>query len=392
MSSKDAMNVDIWLIGGQSNAMGQRAIRREPIVPDPRVLIFGTDYEWHTAEEPLCPFWFPHGDAYGRVVVRNKHTELPEQMEGDHPDMASGPAIFFGQHLVQHVDRSIGFVAFGIGGSMKNRWDPELRDPDGYSMYDGLVEFVSKAGSSYKGFIWYQGESDAVTPEDTPDYEAILPRFVDRLRTDLGVPGLPVILVQIGRLARGPHRSGPAGADIEAGDRNWEMVREAQRKIASQRANIHLVSPLDLSLDDPIHLSGPAQQRLGARLGEVALGQVYGLPGHATSIELGSVDLLDSRPGREVIRVGFTGVNGRLVCAGRPTGFELRLPPEKGGGPTIYDAEIDPDDGTAVVLRATGPLGEGTSLMHGAGMDPYVNIHDEKDVPIPAFGPVVVPQ
>ena len=79
---------------------------------------------------------------------------------------------------------------------------------------------------------------------------------------------------------------------------------------------------------------------------------------------------MDNRLGRAMIRVGSTGVTGRLVCAGRPTGFELRLPPEKGGGPTIYDAEIDPDDGTAVVLRATGPLGEGTSLVHGAGMDP----------------------
>ena len=125
-------------------------------------------------------------------------------------------------------------------------------------------------------------------------------------------------------------------------------------------------------------------------MAEVALGQVYGLPGHATPIELGSVDTVDSRPGRAVIRVGFTGVNGRLVCAGRPTGFELRLPPEKGSGPAIYDAEIDADDGTAVVLRATGPLGEGTRLVHGAGMDPYVNIHDEKDIPIPACGPIEV--
>ena len=180
MSVKDVMNADVWLIGGQSNAMGQRAIRREPTKPDPRVLIFGTDYEWRVAVEPLCPFWFPHGDSYGRVAVRNKHTQLPEQMEGDHPQMGAGPAIFFGTHLIEHLDRSIGFVAVGIGGSMAGRWDPDLREPDGYSLYADLVEFALKTGHPYKGIIWYQGESDAVTPVDAPLYEEI-----GRLKMDI---------------------------------------------------------------------------------------------------------------------------------------------------------------------------------------------------------------
>ena len=29
-------------------------------------------------------------------------------------------------------------------------------------------------------------------------------------------------------------------------------------------------------------------------------------------------------------------------------------------------------------------------LIYGGGMDPYVNIVDEKDIPIPAFGPVEI--
>ena len=77
MSAKDATSLDIWLIGGQSNAMGQRAIRRQPTKPHPRVLIFATDCEWRVADEPLYPFWFPHGDSYGRVAVRSKLTLLP---------------------------------------------------------------------------------------------------------------------------------------------------------------------------------------------------------------------------------------------------------------------------------------------------------------------------
>jgi hypothetical protein len=115
-----------------------------------------------------------------------------------------------------------------------------------------------------------------------------------------------------------------------------------------------------------------------------------------------------------MIRVCFKGVNGHLKAYGRPTGFELRAvrPSED---PTraypqppiadipmyvIYRVDFDPNDPAAVILGVfdNSPillgkphsLSEPVSLVYGGGMNPYVNIVDEKDIPIPAFGPVEV--
>ena len=115
----------------------------------------------------------------------------------------------------------------------------------------------------------------------------------------------------------------------------WETVREAQRRFAGQRDHVYLVSAADLyPMTDPIHLDFEAFERLGPRLGEVALSQIYKLPGHATPITLESIKLTDTlddhthKPveGRSTIRVRFRGVNGKLHAQGNPSGFELRGP------------------------------------------------------------------
>jgi sialate O-acetylesterase len=285
----------------------------------------------------------------------------------------------------------IRIVGAQTGGSMAKKWDPDLHDSAGNSFYAETIDFVLRAGRTFKGIVWYQGESDAVTLEDAPLYEEVFPRFIDRLRTDLGDPQLPVVLVQIARVVSGIRHGSPLQAERDTGDRSWEIVRDAQRRIASTRTDLHMVSAIDLPLDDPIHLNWEGQRRMGKRLAEIALTRVYGLQGHATPIELDSIEMIENSKGKSSIRVRFSGVNGSLQCPGRPVGFELRLPASMERGPVIYHTQIDPDDPTSVVLLTTGPVVEPVSLVHGAGMNPYVNIVDDMDIPIPAFGPIKIP-
>jgi hypothetical protein len=68
--------------------------------------------------------------------------------------------------------------------------------------------------------------------------------------------------------------------------------------------------------------------------------------------------------------------------------------------PIIYRVDFDPGDGSAVILGVFDnalinsggakfhPLSEDFSLVYGGGSSPYVNLVDEKDMPVPAFGPI----
>ena len=48
-----------------------------------------------------------------------------------------------------------------------------------------------------------------------------------------------------------------------------------------------------------------------------------------------------------------------------------------------------PADPSAVIVGVWKPFKqEKDKLIYGAGVNPYVNLVDEKDIPVPAFGPI----
>jgi sialate O-acetylesterase len=91
------------------------------------------------------------------------------------------------------------------------------------------------------------------------------------------------------------------------------------------------------------------------------------------------------------VRVTFSGLEGGLRAAGRPSGFSLR---DAAGRelPMIYKTTLD---GSTAVLHLTfdaqyneAGLPEGTQLWYGWGCGPYCNVTDDADMAIPAFGPL----
>jgi hypothetical protein len=92
---------------------------------------------------------------------------------------------------------------------------------------------------------------------------------------------------------------------------------------------------------------------------------------------------------RPALVVQFSGVSGRLHAPGRATGFVLKT----AAGKTldwIYKVEFDPARPNAVILRTTSLPGRDAALYYGAGAAPYVNITDDEDMPLPAFGPIAL--
>jgi sialate O-acetylesterase len=400
---------DLWFIGGQSNMCGFGTLK-ENIKPDPRILFFAAKADqWIPACEPLNSLFYPHGDPHGMVP---DYTRLPVG--------GAGLGMFFAEQVVKHTARPLGIIGVATGGPAAKTWSPEFPEKpvpgDTYPrryIYQPLVKRIIQAGGwgRLKGVVWYQGESDAVElPSAAKVYEQSLAQFIDRLRIDTGNPDLPFIIVQIDRqvstLSPGQPGKSKLGEEVPdalaAYTEAWEHVREVQRQMADKRENVYLVSAIDLGdMVDPIHLEYESFRKLGPRIAEVALSQVYKLPGHATPIKLESVRVEPLHvwqsdkivQGRVAIRVRFSGVNGRLRSADRPTGFQLRFEKAKAAW-APYQTEFDPQDPQAVLLRYCGPLPDQLKpvLYYGSGLNPYCNVVDEKGMALPAFGPVAVPR
>jgi sialate O-acetylesterase len=284
----------------------------------------------------------------------------------------------------------------GVGGSPIKSWDPTVKG----SNYSTMMRRIAMVGR-IKGLIWYQGESDAMTPGAPELYQAAVLQLFDTVRRDLGSPDLPILCVQLGRFVW----------NYDSHARDFETVREIQRQLPSLRPNVYTVSALDLPLEDAAHISFEGLQRLGKRLAEVALSRIYSQSDHGTDIRLSDIEVLQPENRRPMVRVRFNGVSGKLTAPGLASGFELRsnLPEIEPIAPAaqapmhlIYRIDVDPTDPTAVILgifdnalinsggATFHPLDEPLSIIYGPGMSPYVNIVDERDMPIPAFGPVWV--
>jgi sialate O-acetylesterase len=205
--------------------------------------------------------------------------------------------------------------------------------------------------------------------------------LVDSIRRDTGIADLPFIYVQISRCCVENH-------DTATG---WEVIRDKQRRVANMRKNLFVLPAIDLPLDDLIHIGTAGQQRLGRRMAEVALDKVYGLPGHATTIDCDSYEILPALdPLHNKMRVRFTGVNGRLQAKGRPSGFEFKPEDPNRDGPVVFKVDLDPKDPSSAIVWYSKEITSPVKLYYGLGINPYCNIVDSKDMAIPAFGPITI--
>jgi sialate O-acetylesterase len=295
-----------------------------------------------------------------------------------------GPGVAFAQAVLKATGRPIGLIPCSHGGTGMGQWDPALKDQGDDSLYGAMMHRVQMVGGGkkIKGLLWYQGESEVGSPEAINGYEKNFLNFIDCLRRDLGQPELPVLYVQIGRWVRDDAKLG----------RGYEQIRELQRRISTQRKNIYFTTVIDQTLYDPIHVSGSGQQCLGRRLAELALTYVYNKPGHGKQIDLESITVSKANEAFPVIHLKFSGVSGHLQAASQPAQFELRdASPAYKEKPLVYRVDFDPKDPASLDLVLNAPLAGPVKLICGPGIAPFLNVVDDKGMPVPAFGPVDVP-
>jgi len=349
------------------------------------------DDHWMIARNPLHRIFEATAPAYEiasfqlsgdpQKSVEKNHQFFQEQSRISHkkPIGGIGPGIYFARHILASTGRKIGLIPCALGGSQITQWDPAGKLHGDSTLYGAMLKRVRSAGSkNIKGLIWYQGESEAMMGTYL-SYEAKLMAMIDSFRKDLGRPDLPVLIVQIGKfVTRDPVM-----------DPNWEALRNVQLKLVAKHPNIYITSGIDLELDDCIHLSTQGNKRLGARLGELALTHVYGIKKHADQIVPGHLELKkDTICGSFYLALHYLGVTGQLKAAGLATGFEIRFENKIRYTHVISKITSDPDDAAGLRLYLSDLPHEPASLVCGTGTNPYMNITDSLDMPVPAFGPL----
>jgi len=222
--AKDAFQ--IYVLMGQSNMAGRDTRRLASQIDNPRVLAMTPDGEWVVARDPIHP--------------RQGRTEP-----------GSGPGMSFAFDMVRADPTiTIGLVPCAVGGSPLRRW---VKGGDLYAQALGRIKAAAGAGQ-IKGVLWHQGESDSDKKQNADTYGARLAGMIKDLRQDLRLPGLPIVVGQLGEFL-------PPGKFPHAGS-----VRAAIKRLPLDLPGVGYADSAGLGdKGDRLHFSAEAEQQLGAR-------------------------------------------------------------------------------------------------------------------------------
>jgi len=235
-----------------------------------------------------------------------------------------------------------------------------------------MLASVRATGQPVAGVLWYQGESD--TADDAvPLYTGRMKDLVAASRRDLRQPGLPWVIVQLGRLI------------AVSNGRGWNSIQEQQRLLPGIIRNLDVVPAVDLVLDDAIHIGAKSFPLLAERLARCADRLVYGNKRELPSLQLGEIRRplsTEDRPAAKfALEVKVEHVEGELEAPGEPNGFEI-LDPEGKPIPMIFKTELV---GDTVRLHLTQVPPPGSRLGYGVGINPVCNLTDSRRMALPVF-------
>lgn len=242
----------LFLLAGQSNLAG-RAPGVEAGEPAGESAI-RLDYVCSFGRDVMAPH---RSQGWVSLGVSPAH----ECIVGPH----FGPEIGFGRGLVETCPRGpIAFIKHGRGATnLAEDWHPHAKT--GKLLYRDFIEQVRSAlarmeelgeTTEIEALIWCQGEGDATRREWAEAYESNLRRLFAATRADLNCEILPILLV-----LTGDGKTDPAMT-------NAEIVRQAQRDVATADPRVTLIEADDLTLLDHVHYDAPSQLKLGHRLAE----------------------------------------------------------------------------------------------------------------------------
>jgi len=236
--------LSLFILAGQSNMVGFGAMP-ETVSTDERVYVFGNDYQWQLAKEPV-------DDPTDQVDAVS--------LDGD---AGFGPATSFAFRMLEKdPDLVIGLIPCAKGSSSIVEWQ---QDDSADTLYGSCLKRIRTAAEvgDVAGLLFFQGETEAVDPSlrmasgqtlHPEDWDLWFAQMVTAFRQDLANPDLPVVFAQIGQ-----HQA----PDMLP---NWEQVKDVQRSVSLPETSMIVTE--DLPLGDPVHFSTEGYRAIGERFAE----------------------------------------------------------------------------------------------------------------------------
>lgn len=262
---KDVLVGDVWLASGQSNMeMDLAGVKgaKEAIASsaNPHLRFFKVDKRLETTDPPLGTTWTVAGPSTSPAMTA------------------------VGYHFVREIqetqDIPIGLLQCAYGGTATETWcgpgvfketypdwekwsaaarsNPKVanRNVTPSFLHERMLKTVMPF--AIKGFLWYQGESNAGRAEEQ---KRLLPAMIRDWRKSWDDETLPFYMVQLAR--------------YEAAD--WHAFRCAQLDVWKNTPNTYMAVTIDLSKEPGNHPVHPkAKAPIGHRLVLAARANVYG--------------------------------------------------------------------------------------------------------------------
>lgn len=258
--------IDVYLIGGQSNATGQGYIQNLPkdFLIDTSVLIF------HSGK--------PHLDSGSEP-----YTWLCLRQASESPDRF-GPELGFGNRIKQlHPKKRIAIIKHAHSGTnLYVEWNPGNSRTDSLNWGIQFKRFVQTVNSgmealrrqgyspTIKGMLWQQGENDADNVAESVNYGKNLSHFIARIRSQFNSPTLKFVYGYV----YPPPNSGIGRDNVRKAQH--DVAQKSKTALSVKRAILIETDDLSHRADDPnsphpndhIHFGSLGILELGWRMAE----------------------------------------------------------------------------------------------------------------------------
>ena len=250
-------NVDVFLLGGQSNAAGRGVISE---LPDSSVLYNTGIMLYHSAS------------MNSGQPARQWTTLRPASNSAGN----FGPEIGFGNRMADlYPGRQIAIIKHAVGGTdLGANWNPGTNSNDSDHFGPQFMTFVETVDSGIdsliaegytpviKGMLWQQGERDARNSSYGPAYDRNLSHFIGRVRAQFNAPNMPFVYGQVLPVAL----SGYAYRD-QVRQGQFNVDEDSGHVFATDGARLVMADDLPMNSDN-LHVSAAGQFELGIRFAD----------------------------------------------------------------------------------------------------------------------------
>ena len=273
---------DVFVIAGQSNAAGRA---KNPVDDQPElgVHVLRANARWELASHPL-------GETTGAVYTGHYENHNP----------GHSPWLHFAKRLRRELRYPIGLVPCAYGGAPLRWWNLE----ENGALTRNMLDILANHRIHPKAVLWYQGEAEGYE-NSAATYAVRFAAFVKQIRQALHQPDLPFFTVQLNRCAE---------SATEEMDRQWGMVRQAQRQAMHMLPNVCVLPSADLALYDFIHNSAESNLVVGERCAQAALAVCYGRDVEWMAPEPDIIRMLEPN----TLEIHFSRIRNWLNCFGLP--------------------------------------------------------------------------